>query len=81
MTLRTGQALNDLVRVLPHAEKNKESAAGQPSPSAGAPAHAIMAQRRFKTARIVEVYTQAVEADRAVRVIGLIWKVAGSTSL
>jgi len=33
----------------------------------GAPAHEIMAQGRWKTARMVEVYTRAKEAGRAAR--------------
>ena len=35
--------------------------------AAGAPTHEIMAQGRWKTARMVEVYTRAEEAGRAAK--------------
>ena len=35
--------------------------------AAGAPTHEIMAQGRWKTARMVEIYTRAEEAGRAAK--------------
>ncbi|MDE0199202.1 MAG: hypothetical protein OXK78_13470, partial [Caldilineaceae bacterium] len=35
--------------------------------AAGAPTHEIMAQGRWKTARMVEVYTRSEEAGRAAK--------------
>ncbi len=44
--------------------------------AAGAPTHEIMAQGRWKTARMVEVYTRSEEAGRAAK---WLWKMTFSS--